>query len=521
MRDTRRIWVRHPFAAGLVRATIVLVPVALGVTAGLLVSRALPAPEGVGGWTAVLAVVLATTTGVVLLAERLTRRLAPLALLLRLGMVFPDAAPPRFRMAMRAVRPRRLADQLEAHGDEAAPELALSLLASLLAHDRQTRGHSERVAAFTAMLAEEMGLSEEEAIRAEWGGLLHDVGKLDVPTSLLRKPGGLDDDEWQAMREHPEHGRRLVAPLEAWLGEGLRAVEGHHERWDGQGYPGRLAGADIPMAARIVAVTDAFETMTAARCYKDPVARQEARAELAACAGGQFDPVVVRSFLSLSVPRLWLVAGPLAFLVQVPLLGPALRGGLTLPNVPTAASSVVGAAGQVAAAAVITGSAAVLATSAAPEASADADRELAVVESEASGDPGAGEVLARGVAPSSAQEEPEPTQQELEAAGVFAAAVAAAEAEEAAAVASRPPAAGAPEDPVAPGASESAPGQEPGSNPGHGSTPPGQGGTPPGQVPGGNPGIGGTPPGQVPGANPPSQVPGGNPGNGGTPPGQG
>jgi hypothetical protein len=490
----------------------VLVPVALGVAAGLLVARALPAPEGVGGWAAVLAAALLTTTGVVLLAERLTRRLGPLALLLRLGMVFPDAAPPRFRMAMRAVRPKRLAGRLEAEGDEAAPELALSLLASLLAHDRHTRGHSERVAAFTAMLAEEMGLSEQDAIRAEWGGLLHDVGKLEVPTSLLRKPSGLDDDERQAMQEHPEHGRRLVAPLEAWLGDGLRAVDGHHERWDGQGYPSRLAGGDIPLAARIVAVTDAFETMTAARCYKDPVARQEARAELAACAGGQFDPVVVRAFLNLSVPRLWLVAGPLALVVQLPLLGPVLRGGLAVPSVPTAASSVVGAAGQVAVAAVITGSVAVLATSAVPEASADAEPEPVVVEAESTSAGGEVQVAASDAALSPAPVEPDPTQQELEAAGVFAAAVAAAEAEERAASSSRAPAAGAPEDPAAPGRSESAPGQQPGSNPGNGGTPPGQGGTTPGQVSGGNPGHGGAPPGQVPG---------GNPGHGGAPPGRG
>lgn len=520
MQEQQGRWERRPVIAALLRATILLVPVALGVLAGVLVSTLLGTPEGVGRTVAFVAVVLAATTLAVVLAERLLRRLAPLALLLRMGMVFSDAAPRRFRVALRAARPARLAAELRADGDDASPEVALGLLAALLAHDRGTRGHSERTAAFTAMLAEGMGLPEDEVIRAEWGGLLHDVGKLEVPGSLLRKRGGLDDDEWRTMREHPRFGRELVAPLRAWLGDGVAAVDGHHERWDGRGYPDGLVGEQIPRAARIVAVADAFETMTAARSYKDPIARQQARTELAACAGGQFDPGVVRAFLGLSIPKLWLVAGPLAALVQVPLLGSFLRGTVLVPDLPAAASSVVSSVGQVATGAAVAGTAVVVTTVAMPgtaatapepaEAPAAVGAPAPVEDAEPSGAP----------ASSPSTTTPMPSPDELVAAGVFAAAVEAAEAEaEADAGAPSGPGGGAEDSSSptatpapAPGSSGSAPGQQPGANPGHGGTPPGHGGTPPGQVPGSNPGHGGTPPGQVEG---------GNPGHGGTPPGQG
>ena len=509
MRGSPRKWNRHPVVAGCLRVAIVAVPVAAGLGAGLLVAELVAPPTGVVATVGWVVLVLAATTVTVLAVDRLTRRLAPLALLLRLAMVFPDAAPRRFRVAMRAVRPQRLADRL-AEDDQASPDLALSLMASLLAHDRQTRGHSERVAAFTAMLAEQLDLPEEEALRAEWGGLLHDVGKLEVPGSLLRKPGGLDEAEWEQMREHPEAGRRLVEPLEAWLGDGLRAVDGHHERWDGTGYPGRAAGEQIPLAARIVSVADAFETMTAARSYKDPIAREEARAELAACAGGQFDPAVVRAFLTISVPRLWLAAGPAALLVQLPLLGSLLRSGSPISSLSSAASGATAAAGQVGVAALIGGTALVATGVAESDHPAEADTTVVAPGLASSAPPvvpvGTADVETDVDAPA-----PPLADAELQALGAFLVAVDEAEAaadpgapgdgtdgqrSTESSGAPEPPSAGADTGPVG-----TPPGRVPGANPGHGGTPPGLGGTPPGQIPGGNPGHGGTPPGH--GGTPP------------------
>lgn len=530
MGDQQR-WQPRPALAWAVRTAMLVVPVALGAAAGYAVARVLPPPDGRLETAAALGLVAVVTVAVLVGAERIARRFAPLALLLRLGLVFPDAAPRRFRVAIRAVRPTRLARELEAEGDDAAPEVALALLANLMAHDRLTRGHSERVAALTAMVAEELHLDDEERLRLEWGALLHDVGKLEVPGRILRKPGGLDSAEWEVMREHPRHGRELVAPLRPWLGDALCAVDGHHERWDGKGYPDGLSGEEICLTARVVAVTDAYETMTAARSYKPPLDQAEARRELTECAGGQFDPDVVRAFLALSVPRLWKVAGPLAVLVQVPLLGAALRSTVLAPSLHAPAAGFVGAVGQTATAAAVAGGV-VVAASVGPgalgsdPADADVSAEVAAPPGEeAAGSggtdgPSLGADVGWGFMRTGS--------------GATAADEQASEVPPTSGPSSASAAGTAPEgaDPApsgaSPGGSSSAPGQSgtapglSGSTPGHGGTPPGHGGTPPGHTftP---PGQGGPPPGQG-GGSPPGQgggPPGTPPGHGGTPPGHG
>ena len=131
---------------------------------------------------------------------------------------------------------------------------------------------------------------------------------------MLNKKGRLTAQEWEQIQRHPEIGARLTMPLGPWLGDWVRGVGEHHERWDGGGYPAGLRAEEISLAARIIAVADAFDVMTAARSYKDPLPAEAARAELVRCAGDQFDDRVVRAFVAVSIGRLRRVMGPSALL---------------------------------------------------------------------------------------------------------------------------------------------------------------------------------------------------------------
>jgi hypothetical protein len=257
-----------------------------------------------------------------LAAERLARRLLPLSSLLGMTMLFPDRAPSRLRVLRASASTRQLRNRL-ADPDAAAADAAattLALITALGGHDRRTRGHSERVRIFADLVGAELGLSEPDLDRLRWAALLHDIGKLEIAAKVLNKPGALDTDEWDRVRAHPLDGAKLAGPLMDWLGEWGSGIPEHHERYDGTGYPLGLTGTDISRAGRTIAVIDAFETMTAARAYKDPMSTRAARAELARCAGTHFDPQVVRAFLAISLPRLLWAMGPVAFLVHLPYL---------------------------------------------------------------------------------------------------------------------------------------------------------------------------------------------------------
>lgn len=176
-------------------------------------SRVLPPATGVGptllSFTAVSLVMLLT----IMAMERAGRRLLPLAALLNLSLLFPDRAPKRFAIARRVGRPRDLQRQLQEArdrgvegGDVAYMQQVLELVAALSVHDRQTRGHSERVRVFTDLIADEMNLTVADRARLRWASLLHDIGKLLVPSEILCKPAALNDAEMTAVRRHPRGG---------------------------------------------------------------------------------------------------------------------------------------------------------------------------------------------------------------------------------------------------------------------------------------------------------------------------
>jgi HD-GYP domain-containing protein (c-di-GMP phosphodiesterase class II) len=145
------------------------------------------------------------------------------------------------------------------------------------------------------MMAEELKLPAEHVERVRLAGILHDVGKIGVSDSVLTKPGPLTDDEWTEIRTHPEVAGRLLARAE--FDDLRRWVMAHHERPDGTGYPAGLAADDIPLEARILAVADAYEAMTADRVYRPALAVDAARGELVTGSGSQFDGDVVEAFL--------------------------------------------------------------------------------------------------------------------------------------------------------------------------------------------------------------------------------
>jgi HD-GYP domain-containing protein (c-di-GMP phosphodiesterase class II) len=361
--DLTNRWARRPALARTLRFLVFGAPVVASIVAAMLTRRALPPTSGALGLLGVLAALLAVSGATLLVVDNLARRLLPLVLLLDLRMLFPDRAPSRLRVAREAARRRPIDEQLrriaKAGGDPSAVAgEILSLVAALSRHDRPTRGHAERVRLFTDLVAEQLRLPARDRDLLRWAAILHDIGKLRVPSDLLNKPGKPTTEEWATLQLHPAHGAEIASALVPWLGQWGDVIIQHHERYDGTGYPLGLQGPEISVGARIVAAADAFDVMTAQRPYRRPVSRQAALAELVRFSGTQFDPVVVRAMVSVGAPRLRRAQGILAMIadthwlasetVPVAVLGRAVGAGALATGVVAAAPAISAAPPQAA-----------------------------------------------------------------------------------------------------------------------------------------------------------------------------
>jgi putative two-component system response regulator len=164
---------------------------------------------------------------------------------------------------------------------------------------RLARGHAGRVAGYAALIAEELGYDPADCRQLALAARLHDIGKLGVPATILKKPGRLTADERREMERHAERGRAMLEGSKAEAAAlAAEIAASHHEHWDGSGYPDRLSGESIPLSGRIVAVADVFDALTSKRAYKAAWSPEDAKAYLLAHAGSHFDPACVRAFVA-------------------------------------------------------------------------------------------------------------------------------------------------------------------------------------------------------------------------------
>ncbi len=177
-----------------------------------------------------------------------------------------------------------------------------ALIAALDSRDSETQGHSMRVAEFTALVARHMGISEPELTDIRRGALLHDVGKIGIPDAILRKPGPLNEEEWEVMKQHPQLGYDMLKGI-TFLEGAIPIVLSHQEKFDGTGYPRGLKKDHIPLGARIFAVVDTYDAITSTRPYRAGRSYDVARDEIVKFSGSQFDPRVVQTFLKIPKQR--------------------------------------------------------------------------------------------------------------------------------------------------------------------------------------------------------------------------
>ena len=166
--------------------------------------------------------------------------------------------------------------------------------------EQETAGHCERVVELTLTLAQKFGFCGEQLQQLRRGALLHDIGKMGIPDSVLLKPGTLNEREWEIMRRHPEYAHQLISSI-AYLRPAVDIPYCHHEKWDGSGYPRGLHEDEIPLAARIFAIADVWDALTSDRPYRKAWTREQAHKYIREQAGKHFDPKVVEQFLELSL----------------------------------------------------------------------------------------------------------------------------------------------------------------------------------------------------------------------------
>jgi len=185
-------------------------------------------------------------------------------------------------------------------------------------HYHEAEDHTRHVIELSEQLARRMGLDEQQIMNIRLGALLHDIGKMGVPDQIVLKPGALDKSEWEIMRRHPQYAYDLLSPIE-YLRPALDIPYAHHEWWDGSGYPRGLKGEAIPLAARIFAIVDVWDSLPSARSYRKAWQKKEALEYISTLSGSQFDPAVVNMFLEMHQEgMLWKLSGKTSKPLQPP-----------------------------------------------------------------------------------------------------------------------------------------------------------------------------------------------------------
>ncbi len=205
-----------------------------------------------------------------------------------------------------AEQERRLTEQAQQAAQaiaEAYDQTLIGWSRALDLRDKETEGHSQRVAQLTLAVARALNIPPEEQINMWRGAMLHDIGKIGVPDSILHKPGPLTAEEWEIMRRHTTYAYELLSPI-AYLRPALDIPYCHHEKWDSTGYPRGLRGAQIPLAARIFALVDVWDALTNDRPYRKAWTREQASRYIREQSGKHFDPDLVELFLSIAAPDL-------------------------------------------------------------------------------------------------------------------------------------------------------------------------------------------------------------------------
>jgi putative nucleotidyltransferase with HDIG domain len=211
--------------------------------------------------------------------------------------------------------------------------LLRSLTSAVDAKDPYTCGHSERVAMLSKLLAQAAGLTENEVDRIYMAGLLHDVGKIGVPESVLHKPGRLTAEEFDQMKKHPTIGARILQDVKQ-IQDIIPGVMHHHERYDGKGYPAGLAGQNIPLMGRIICLADCFDAMTSTRTYRKALPLEAALADIRRCSGTQFDPSLTESFLRIEMDQLREVLRHMEASNRLDLRAPGVSAQSAISSVP-------------------------------------------------------------------------------------------------------------------------------------------------------------------------------------------
>ena len=182
--------------------------------------------------------------------------------------------------------------------EKAYLDMVQTLRYTVEAKDTYTRGHSDRVSEYSVLIGEKLGLPEDQIKTLRIGGLFHDIGKIGIPDSILLKPDKLSDDEYSQIKNHPSIGAHILGSAVIFK-DIIPIVKHHHERYDGNGYPSRLKGEEIPYIARIAAVADTFDAMTSRRSYRGPIDIEHVKEEIKRCEGTQFDPQIAEVFLDI------------------------------------------------------------------------------------------------------------------------------------------------------------------------------------------------------------------------------